>query len=129
VYACIYEYKHTHTHIYIHAYIALRTPEERLDSGAPKEEFGRMIFENKSSLGDLTKFQSTTSACARGGAGTCDAPCRLGRVLDSACMQAKVRLSCTDGLIYTGRHTFRRNASPRELLPRNFGTVPQRRFF
>jgi len=24
---------------------ALRTPEERLPSGAPKEEFGKMIFE------------------------------------------------------------------------------------
>jgi hypothetical protein len=34
---------------------ALRTPEERLPSGAPKEEFGWMIFEKKSSLGDRTK--------------------------------------------------------------------------
>ena len=31
---------------------ALHTPEERLPSGAPKEEFGRMIFGKKSSLGD-----------------------------------------------------------------------------
>jgi len=34
---------------------ALRTPEERLPSGGPKEEFGRMIFQKKSSLGDRTK--------------------------------------------------------------------------
>ena len=34
---------------------ALRTPEERLPSGAPKEEFDRMIFPKKSSLGDRTK--------------------------------------------------------------------------
>ena len=47
---------------------ALRTPEERLPSNSP-EEFGRMIFENKSSLriGDRTKIQSTLSAAARGG--------------------------------------------------------------
>jgi len=45
----------------------LRTPEERLPSGAPKEEFGRMIFEKESSLGDSTKFQSMPSAAARGG--------------------------------------------------------------
>jgi len=59
-----------------------------------------------------TKFQSTTWAGARGGAGTCDAPCILGRVLDSAFMQARVRLSCSNSLIYTGLHTFRRHASP-----------------
>jgi len=94
------------------SYFALRTPEERLPSGAPKEEFGRMIFQNKSFLGDRTKFRSTTSAGARGGAGTCDAPCILGRVLDSAFVQARVRLSCSDGLIYTGRHMFRCHASP-----------------
>jgi len=64
--------------------IALRTPEERLPSGAPKEEFGRMIFQKKSFLGDRTKFASTTTAGARGGPGTCDALCLLGRVLDSA---------------------------------------------
>jgi len=35
---------------------ALRTPEERLPPGATKEdsEFGRMIFDKKSSLGDRT---------------------------------------------------------------------------
>jgi len=27
---------------------------------APKEEFGRMIFEERNSLGDRTKVQSTT---------------------------------------------------------------------
>jgi len=91
---------------------ALRTPEEGLPSGAPKEEFGRMIFEKKSSLGDRAKAQSPTLVELRRGAGTCDAPCLLGRVLDSAFMQARVRLTCSDSLIYTGRHTFRRHASP-----------------
>ena len=86
---------------------ALRMPEERLPSEAPKKEFGWMIFQKKSSLGDRTNFQSTTSAGARGDAGTFDAQCRLGRVLDSAFIQAIVRLKCSDGLIYTGRHTFR----------------------
>ena len=38
----------------------LRTPQERLPLGAPKKEFGRMIFEKKSSLRDRTKFRSTT---------------------------------------------------------------------
>jgi len=32
--------------------LALHTPEERLPSGVLKEEFGRMIFEKQSSLGD-----------------------------------------------------------------------------
>jgi len=34
---------------------ALRTPEERLPSGAPKEEFGGMIVQKTSSRGDRTK--------------------------------------------------------------------------
>ena len=46
---------------------ALRTPEERLPSGAPKEEFGWMIFGKKRFLGDRTKVQSMPSAGARGG--------------------------------------------------------------
>ena len=91
---------------------ALRTPEERLPSEGPKEAFGRMIFQKKSSLGDRTKHGKTTLAGARGGAGPCDAPCISWRVLDSAFIQARVRLSCSDCLIYTGRHTFRRHASP-----------------
>jgi hypothetical protein len=33
----------------------------------------------------------------RRGAGTCDAPCILGRVLDSTFVQARVKLSCSDG--------------------------------
>jgi len=56
--------------LYIYIYstaCALRTPEERLLSGAPKEEFGRIIFETKSSLGDCTKVQSTPWAAASGG--------------------------------------------------------------
>jgi len=58
-------------------------------------------FQKKSSLGDRIKFGPKTLAGARGGAGTCDAPCILGRVLDSAFIQARVMLSCSDGLIYT----------------------------
>jgi len=54
-----------------------------------------------------------------------DAPSRLGRVLDSAFIQARVTLNCSDGLIYTGRRTFRRNAAPR----RTAAAVPQGRFF
>jgi len=45
----------------------MHTPEERLPSGGPKEEFGLMIVEKQSFLGDRTKVQSTTSAAARGG--------------------------------------------------------------
>ena len=63
-----------------------------------------MNFQKKSSLGDRTKLGSTTSAGAHEGAGTCDAPCILGTVLDSAFIQARVRLSYNDGLIYTGHH-------------------------
>jgi len=46
---------YTYTYIYIYMYIVLRTPEERLPSGAPNKEFGRMIFQKTSSLGDRTK--------------------------------------------------------------------------
>jgi len=35
----------------------LCTPKERLPSAVPKEEFGRMIFEKKSCMGDRTKVQ------------------------------------------------------------------------
>ena len=67
----------------------LRTPEERLPSGAPKEEFGQMIFEKKSFLGECTKVQSTPSAGFCGGetgAGTCDDPC----ILDYYCSSASL---------------------------------------
>jgi len=67
----------------------------------------------------------------RRGARTCDDPCILGRVLDSAIMQARVRLSCSDSLKYTDYHTFRRQASPPRAATDgvDFGTVPQGRFF
>jgi len=39
-------------------------------------------------------------------------PCIVWGVLDSAFMQARVRLSCSNNLIYTGLHTFWRHASP-----------------
>jgi len=42
---------------------------------------------------------------------TCDDPCILGRVLDNAFVQARDRLSCSDSVIYTGYHAFRRHAS------------------
>jgi len=82
----------------------LCNPEERLPSGAPKEEFGRIILEKKSSTGDHTKVKSTTLVEVRRGAGTCDAPCISGRVLDSAVIQARVRLSCSDTLIHMDPH-------------------------
>ena len=86
--------------------------EERLPSGDPQEEFGRMIFQKKSSLGDRIKVQRQTLVEVRRGTGTCDAPCILERVLDSTFIKAKVRLSCSDSLIYSGRHNFRCHASP-----------------
>jgi len=46
---------------------ALRNPKERFPCGVLKEEFGCMVFEKKSSMGDLTKVQSTPLASARGG--------------------------------------------------------------
>jgi len=54
-------------HVILIRTTALRTPEERLPSGATKEEFGRKIFERKSSLGDRTKKQLPPSAAAHGG--------------------------------------------------------------
>jgi len=56
---------------------ALRTPEKRLPSGAPKEEFGRMIFQKKSSMGDHTKVPRQLLVEVRLGDGTRDAPCIL----------------------------------------------------
>jgi len=40
-------------------------PGGEVPSGAPKEEFGLMTLEKKSSLGDRTNVQSTPSAAAR----------------------------------------------------------------
>ena len=59
----------------------LRTPEERSPSGAPKEEFGRMIFQKKSSLGDRTKVLWQLLVEVRRGTATSDAPC----ILDHPC--------------------------------------------
>jgi len=59
----------------------LRTPEERLPSGAPKEEFGRMILQKKSSLRDRTNVPRQLLVVLRRGTGTCDAPC----ILDHHC--------------------------------------------
>jgi len=70
---CLYMRMHTHH--------ALRTPEERLPSGGPKEEFGRMIFIQKNLLwGTVLKFSQRRGQLlvkVRRGAGTCDAPCTL----------------------------------------------------
>jgi len=60
---------------------------------------------------------------ASAGTGTCDAPCILGRFLDSAFIQARVRLSCSHGLLYIFSIPHLH-----EQLPRNFSTVPQGRF-
>jgi len=99
----------------------------------PKGRIWPDDFWKKHSLGDRTKDQAPTHMEVRRGVGTCDAPCVLRRVLDSAFVQARVRLSCSDSLIYTGRHTFRRHASPPRAAADgrwlNFSTVPQGRFF
>jgi len=71
--------------LHVHPY-ALRTPEESLPSGAPKEEFGRMIFQKKSSLGDRTKVPRQLLMEVRRGTGTCDAPC----ILDQHCSSASL---------------------------------------
>jgi len=72
-------------------YYALRTPEESLPSGAPKEEFGWMIFETKSSLGTVLKFSQHCRQLlveVRRGAGTCEAPC----ILEYYCSSASLYL-------------------------------------
>jgi len=73
---------------------AFRTPFDWLPTGAPKEEFGRMIFQKKYSLGDrilkllmnCTEFRRSFNLLVevRRGAGTCDAPC----ILDPHCGSA-----------------------------------------
>jgi hypothetical protein len=45
----------------------LRTPEERLHPGGPKEEFDQMIFGKTSSLGVRTTGWKTPPVAARGG--------------------------------------------------------------
>jgi len=76
-------------------------------------------------LGGRSNVQSTPSAASRGGEAwrrTCEDPRMLGRVLDSAFIQARVRLSCSNSLIYKGHglHTFRRDffqKSSSQILP------------
>ena len=56
----------------------MRTPEERLPSGAPKEEFGHMIFEQNLSWGTVLKISQRRRQVlveVRRGVGTCEAPC------------------------------------------------------
>jgi len=57
----------------------------------------------------------------RRGAGTCDAPRILGWVLNSAFMQSRARLSCSNSLTCTGLHTFRRHASPQSPRAAAYG--------
>jgi len=77
-------------------------PEESFPSGTPK-----MIFEKNLSWGNVLKF----SQCCRqllvgrgARARTCDDPCILERVLDTAFIQARVRLSCSNSLILKALH-------------------------
>ena len=86
-------------------------------------------FFKTSSLGDRTRFRFATSSGPCGGAGTSSAPCILGRVLDSAFIQARVRLSCSGGLIYTGRHTFRASPTSRSSCRGNLVRSPRKDFF
>jgi len=50
------------------------------------EEFGRMIFQKKSSLGNRTKVLRQLLVEVRRGTGTCDAPC----ILDHHCSSASL---------------------------------------
>ena len=62
----------------MYIYIALRTPEKRLPSVVPGEEFGGMIFNLP--FGAVLKFSLRRRQLlveVRLGAGTCDAPCKL----------------------------------------------------
>jgi len=84
------------------AYRGGEASEERLPSGGPTKEFVRMIFEQNSSRGTVPKFSQRCRQLlveVRRGAGKCHDPCVLGRVLDSAFMQARVRLSCSNSII------------------------------
>jgi len=73
---------------------------------------GRLkISQHRREMLDRRGVTVTDCVEVRRGAGTCDDPCILGRVLDSAFMKARVRLSCSNSLIYTGHHKFRRHAS------------------
>jgi len=59
-----------------------------------------MIFEKNLLWRTVLKFSQGRRQVlveVRRGAETCDAPCILGRVLDSTIMQARVKLSCSDG--------------------------------
>ena len=64
----------------------LRTPEKRLPSGAPKDEFGRMTFQKKSSLGDHSKGPRQLLVEVRRGTGTCDTTF----ILDHHCSSASL---------------------------------------
>jgi len=55
--------------IFFESTLALRTPEERLPSGGPKEEFGRMIFLKNISLGNRTKVPWQVLVKVRRGTG------------------------------------------------------------
>jgi len=115
-------------------------PEGQASLRVPDWKFWLDDFWKKSSLqlGDRTNFWRLSQRRRqvlvemRCGAGTCEAPCILGNVLDSAFVQARVKLSCSDSLIYTLLDTFRRHVSPPRAAAdvfTYFSTVPQGRFF
>jgi len=82
-------------------YYALRTPEERLPSGAPKEEFGWMIFETKSSLGTVLKFSQHRRQLlveVRRGAGKCQAQCITAAQPHSSLHESAVQNSVRNAL-------------------------------
>jgi len=100
-----------------------RLKERGPGPGAPKEEFGRMIFEKNLPWGTvlmLSQRRRQVLVEVRGGAGTCEAPCILGKVLDSAFMQARVRLSlvCSfeSGFMMTGVEKPGASARKHDLL-------------
>jgi len=83
---------------------AMRTPEEKLLSGGPKEEFGRMIFSKKNfkknlPRGTVLKFSHRRRQLlveVRRGARTCDARCMLDYHL-----QLSLTLACINALSKT----------------------------
>jgi len=77
---------------------ALRTRKERLPSGVPKEEFNQMFLEKNLPWGSVLMFSQCRQQLlvdVRRGAGTCDDPCKVGSILYSTFMQARVKLQCS----------------------------------
>ena len=116
---------------------ALHILKERL----PKEKFSRTIFEEKFPSGSVLKFSQCLRQLlveVRRGAGKCDDQCIWGRVLYSAYVQARVRVSCSDEANMHHRDGSSHLSAPRltytsscwgHWWPWNLSTDLQGRFF